>query len=235
MMIKNFKASEKIGDIVARFPKAAEVFKIYNIDFCCGGDRPLSQAIVEQKLNQKEILERLEEQYETLRSMELEDVDFRKRSMTELIDHILNTHHVFVKTELPRISDLITKILRVHSVEHGQTLSQVHKLFGSLRMEMEQHLIKEEEILFPKIKEYEQNPSDQLLAEIISVMEETENEHDGAGDLIKSLRTVTNDFNAPGNSCASFVLTYKRLEEFESDLFQHIHLENNILFPKIKA
>jgi regulator of cell morphogenesis and NO signaling len=233
-MIKNFKASEKIGDIVSRFPKASEIFKSYNIDFCCGGDRPLSQAMEEQHLNQREILDKLEEKYDELRNIELEEIDFRKLSMTELIDHIMNTHHVFVKTELPRIGDLIAKILRVHSVEHGQELLQVHKLFSNLRMEMEQHLIKEEEILFPKIKEYEKNPSDQLLAEIASVIEETENEHDGAGDLIKSLRKVTNGFTAPGNSCASFVLTYKRLEEFESDLFQHIHLENNILFPRLK-
>lgn len=233
-MIKNFKASEKIGDIVSRFPKASEIFKAYNIDFCCGGDRPLSQAMEEQHLNQREVLDKLEEKYEELRNMQLEEIDFRKLSMTELIDHIMNTHHVFVKTELPRISDLIVKILRVHSVEHGQDLLQVHKLFSNLRMEMEQHLIKEEEILFPKIKEYEQNPSDQLLAEITSVMEETENEHDGAGDLIKSLRKVTNGFTAPNDGCTTFALTYKKLEEFESDLFQHIHLENNILFPRLK-
>lgn len=233
-MIKNFKANEKIGDIVARFPKAADIFKEFNIDFCCGGDRPLAQAIEEQKLSSKEVLDRLDKKYQELRNIQLEETDFRKLSMTELIDHILNTHHVYVKTELPRISEFINKILKVHGFDHGEELLQVHRLFSNLKMEMEQHLIKEEEMLFPRIKEYEENKNEETLNDIIAVMLETENEHDAAGDLIKALRKTTNGFKAPGNTCTTFVMTYKMLEGFEADLFQHVHLENNILFPRLK-
>jgi len=231
---QTFNSLDKIGDVVARFSKAGEIFMEYNIDFCCGGNRTLSVAINEQNLNENEMIDRLNSAYEEMKSKNIEDRDWTKEPLSEIIDYVVNTHHAYLQKELPNISKLVTTILRVHGVDHGDVLSRVHKLFHSLKMELEQHLIKEETILFPIIKEYEKNPSQELLDKGIKVMRETENEHEGAGDIIKELRKITNQFTAPPSGCTTFCLTYEKLSELESDLFQHIHLENNILFPRFE-
>jgi len=101
-------------------------------------------------------------------------------------------------------------------------------------MELEQHLIKEEEILFPLIKKYEDNPTAENLNKAITVMNETEDEHEAAGDILKEMRKLTNGFKAPENGCNTFVKTYEKIEAIEKDLFNHIHLENNILFERLK-
>ncbi|WP_425447138.1 iron-sulfur cluster repair di-iron protein [Dethiothermospora halolimnae] len=234
-MKKMFSSSEKIGDIVARFPKASDVFQRYNIDFCCGGDRPLKDAIDKHNIDENKLLAELENEYEEMKNIITKNTDWNKASFSDLIDHIVNTHHSYLQKELPIISELVTKILRVHGIDHGDVLTRVHKLFNQLKGELEQHLIKEEEILFPIIKEYEENPSEELRAKGIKVMEETENEHDNAGDILKELRKITDNYTVPPSGCRSFSLTYEKLEELESDLFRHIHLENNILFVRFEG
>ncbi|GLC30647.1 iron-sulfur cluster repair di-iron protein [Clostridium omnivorum] len=228
-----FHSSQKIGEIVTKFPKSADILKEYRIDFCCGGDRPLITAIKEQGLNEAEILDRINNLYEEVKSVKTEDIDWEKESMSKLIDHVVNTHHAYLGVELPIISELTTKILRVHGEGHPE-LSKVHKLFHSLKMELEQHLIKEEEIEFPLIKKYEENPSKEALEKILKVEKELEEEHVGAGDILKELRKITKDYAVPEDGCNSYRLTYKKLEELEADTFQHIHLENNILFPRLE-
>lgn len=229
--MKNFEVTQSLGDIVAIMPKASEVFKKYNIDFCCGGQRPLGEAIKEKKLNEKEVLEGLNVAFSEL-NKSIDDVDFREVPSSELIDYIVNTHHVFVAKILPEISELTTKILRVHGTNHND-LFRIHKLAHDLKTELDQHLIKEEEILFPMIKEYDKAPSSDLLERIKKTMKETEDEHEVAGDVLKELRKITVDYAVPKDGCTTYLLTYKKLQELESDLFQHIHLENNILFKRL--
>ncbi len=122
--------------------------------------------------------------------------------------------------------------MRVHGINHN-VLFRVHKLFSMLKTELEQHLLKEEQILFPLIKEYDINPSVNQLQKINEVINETEEEHEGAGDILKELRKITNDFKVPNDGCNTYVIAFKIIEELESDLFQHIHLENNILFKRM--
>jgi regulator of cell morphogenesis and NO signaling len=229
-----FHSSQKIGEIVTKFPKAADVLKEYRIDFCCGGDRLLLTAIKEQGLPEPEILDKINNLYEEFKNIKTEDRNWVEAPLGELIDHIVNTHHAYLGEELPRISNLTTKILRVHG-EHHPELSHVHKLFHSLKMELDQHLIKEETIQYPAIKEYEKSKSEASLNKAVSVNKELENEHTGAGDILKELRRVTNDFTAPEDGCNTYKLTYAKLEELENDTFQHIHLENNILFPRLMS
>jgi regulator of cell morphogenesis and NO signaling len=231
-MSKLFSSSEKIGDIAARFSKAMEVFKDYNIDFCCGGDKPLNNVLKEQNINEEELLAKLEEAYNKILGMKVNETDWNSIPLTELIDHIINTHHAFLVKNLPRLSSLTAKILRVHGVGHEE-LSKVHRLFHNLKLELEQHLIKEEEIVFPLIKEFEQAPSAETLKAAERVIEELEAEHEGAGDILKELRQITSNYTLPEDGCNTYVLTYNLLEELEGDLFQHIHLENNILFPRL--
>jgi regulator of cell morphogenesis and NO signaling len=227
------KSSDSIGYIAANLPKSMEVFRDYNIDFCCGGNRPLIEAIREERLDENEIMAKLEEAYNKTLVIENVDIDFNKLSYSDLIDYIVNTHHVYLENELPKVYELVTKILRVHGSNHNE-LQKVHRLFASLKTELEEHLIKEEETEFPLIKKYEQNPSSESLMEVVSVMEELENEHEGSGDIIKELRKITNGYEIPSDVCNTFKLTYQKLQEIEADTFKHIHLENNILFQRIK-
>jgi regulator of cell morphogenesis and NO signaling len=231
-MDNRFEASEKIGDIVSRFPKAGDVFKKYNIDFCCGGNRPLSEAIEGSGLNEGEILHKLDEAYADTMTLKGRDIDWRTAPLSSLADYIVDTHHAYLHKELPQLSELTAKILRVHGMRHKE-LAKVHTLFSTLRMDLEQHLIKEEELLFPLIRDYEKKPSPSMLDEMIRAKDELESEHTGAGDIVKELRRITNHYTVPEDGCTTFAMTLNRLEAMESDLFQHIHLENNILFKRL--
>lgn len=233
-MENTFNSSQKIGAIVAKFPKAGMFFQEYQIDYCCGGDRPLSVAIAEQNINETELIGKLNQAYEDFKTLGSNETDWWVASYDNLVDYIVNTHHVFLNNELPKLSDLTTKILRVHGPHHPE-LSKVHKLFHTLKLELDQHLIKEEQILFPLIMDYEDEPSLDNLNKILEVIEELEEEHVGAGDILKELRSVTKDYAIPGDVCSTFTLTYQKLHAMELDLFTHIHLENNILFPRLES
>lgn len=228
-----FKSMDKIGDIVARFPNASDIFKAYKVDFCCGGNRPLLEAIKEQNIDEEKLISELNNAYEKAMSLKNEDIDWTKESFSKLIDYVVNTHHSYLQVELPNLSELTAKILRAHGENHPE-LSKVFKLFHSLKMELEQHLIKEEEILFPAIKDYEVNPNSELYEKAVKTIKETEEEHEGAGDILKELRKITKDYEVPSDGCRTYLVAYKKLEELEGDLFQHIHLENNILFPRFQ-
>lgn len=227
-----FKSTQSVGEIVSIMPKASEIFKKYKIDFCCGGDRPLIDVINEQNLSESEILKKLEEAFDE-KKIGQNSRNFRQMSPGELTKYIENTHHVYVKRTLPELSELTTKIMRVHGANH-EVLFKVHKLFSILKAELEQHLFKEEEILFPLIEEYDRSPSDETLTKVKKVMNETEDEHEAAGTILKELRKITEDFKVPEDGCSTYCLAFNKLEEFEADLFQHIHLENNILFKNLE-
>lgn len=230
-----FTSNQKIGDIVAKFPNASEVFKEYKIDFCCGGDRPLKAAIKEQGLNEQEVLNKINTLYEDFKNKNnLEEKNWVEAPFDQLVDHILNVHHAYLHENLPKIGELTAKILRVHGNSHPE-LFKVHKLFNSIKTELEAHLIKEETIQYPAIKEYEKTKTIADLDNAIKIIKELEEEHTGAGDILKELREVTDDYAVPDDGCPTFKLTYDKLQELESDLFQHIHLENNILFPRLFA
>lgn len=229
------RSSEKIGDIVARFPSAADVFKEYKIDFCCGGDRPLNTVIKEQGLSEEEIIHKINNLFEKIKSTTaLKDKNWLEAPLSELVDHILNTHHAYLHENLPIISELTTKIMRVHGENHPE-LIKVYKLFHTIKMELELHLTKEETLQYPAIREYEQSRSEADLNKAIKIIKELEDEHTGAGNILKELREITNEFELPKDACTTYGLTYTKLQELEADLFQHIHLENNILFPRLIA
>lgn len=226
-----FSINDKIGDIVVKLPKAGDVFKEFQIDFCCGGGRTLSEAIDEKRLNEEDVLRKLQKAYEKTQELKDGNNDWIKASFSDLIDYVINTHHAYLNEELPKLSQLTKTIYRVHGSNHSE-LSKVYKLFHTLKMELEEHLIKEEEIVFPLIKEYESNQSHETLEKALKTIEELENEHDAAGDILKELRKVTENYTMPSDGCESYGLTYRGLELLESDIFQHIHLENNIMFPR---
>ncbi|KHD34964.1 ScdA [Clostridium acetobutylicum] len=227
-----FNVNQKIGDIVVKFPRAIEILKRYKIDFCCGGDRVLEEAIKEQGLNGQEIIDEINEDYNKYIMEEVKDRDWATEPYSKLIEHVINTHHAYLNETLPRLSELTTKILRVHGAKHSE-LAKVHKLLHSLKMELEQHLIKEEEIVFPLIQEYERTGNNETLSNAVEKIIELEEEHEGAGSILKELREVTKNYELPEDACNSYKVAYKLLEDVEDDTFRHIHLENNIMFPRL--
>jgi len=227
----DFKSNQSVGEIVSIMPRASEIFKQYRIDFCCGGNKPLIDAIRENDLDEGEVLKKLNEAFKANEEIKKGGKDFRKMSPGELIEYIESTHHVYVKKTLPELSELTIKIMSVHGAKHP-ALFIVHELFSKLKAELEQHLIKEEEILFPLIKEYSKDPGAELLARINKVKSDLEEEHEGAGNILKELRKITEDYKVPKDGCNTYFATFDRIKELESDLFEHIHLENNILFKK---
>ena len=231
--MNTFNSNQKIGEIVVKFPNAADIFKEYKVDFCCGGDRLLITAIKEKGINEAEILESINVAYEKSKNnINLKDKNWMEMPFDELVDYIVNVHHGYLYENLPKISELTTKILRVHGEIHPE-LSKVHKLFHTIKMELEAHLIEEETIQYPAIKAYLRSNSEVDLNRAINIIEQLQDEHTGAGDILKELRRVTNDYDIPADVCNSYRLTYAKLQEMESDLFQHIHLESNILFTRL--
>jgi regulator of cell morphogenesis and NO signaling len=230
--MNKFNSTQKIGDIVNAFPKAAEIFKEYKIDFCCGGNRPLIAAIEEQNVNETELLNKLNSAYENY-EVSSKDKNWFDADTDDIIEQILNKHHAYLWSELPVISKLSTTILRVHGQHHPE-LSKVHRLFNTLKMELEDHLTKEETIQYPAIKEYQKSGSLDDLKKAVDIINDLEAEHTGAGNILKELSEITKDYSIPEDVCETFEKTYSKLKELEADIFQHIHLENNILFPRLR-
>ncbi len=229
-----FSLQDRIGDIVAALPKATEVFSKYKIDFCCGGSRSLEEVINEKGIDGEAVLADLDTAHAEAQAMKDKQVDWREAPYGEFIDYIVNTHHAYTNQALSELSQLVTTILRVHGSSHPE-LSKLHRLFHSLKLELEQHFITEEEVVYPLIKQYEKDGSRETLAKAVEAFDQLESEHEGAGDILKEMREITSEYTLPSDACSTFDRTYALLQELETDLFQHIHLENNILHPRLRA
>ena len=233
-MVDVFHASDTLGTVVTKFPNAATIFQGFGIDFCCGGARTLEEAVSEKELSLEGFMITLNDAWSEQLNQDLQITDWAKASLTELVDHILQHHHAYLHQNLPEIGELTTKILRVHGANHGDVLSRLHRQFHFFKMEMEEHLIKEETIVFPLIKQYEETHSTNLLEEANQAIENLEKEHEQAGALLKAMREITNDYELPADACRTYTRTFQLLEEMESDTFLHVHLENNIVFPRLQ-
>jgi regulator of cell morphogenesis and NO signaling len=232
-MEKTINADQKLGEIVSIFPEASEIFNELKIDYCCGGHDTLSEVLKKKGLPKDEIVEKLNSKYENFINSNEDYIDWRNEKPSRLIKYILVSHHDYTKKELREIDPLMFKILKVHFKHHSEELLKVHRLFGNLKIELEEHLIKEEEQLFPLIQAYEAAGHDGLKEEILQTIKDTEHEHDAAGGILKELEKVTRDYNAPEGSCTTFKLVYAKIHELEKDLFKHIYLENSVLFNMI--
>lgn len=227
-----FTPDALVRDIVLQFPKAADYFKAKRIDFCCGGAKPLAEAAAERGLDQEIIIGDLNKLFEEY-PVPQEEIAWNTAPSEELIDHIINKHHRYLREELPLISQNVTKVYRVHGGDSPH-LEELYNLFNTLKEELLTHTAKEEEDEFPKLLTYDANPSEEALTALRESLVELESEHDGAGDILRKMRSITDDFTPPAHACTTYRLTYARLEELESMTFEHVHLENNILFPRFQ-
>ena len=217
-----------LGDIVTKDIRTASIFKNAGIDFCCGGNKNFEQACQEKGIDPSGI--------ETLiNSVTNEPVNnsqnFSEWDVSFLCDYIVNTHHKYVTKALPELDFYINKITSVHGENHPE-LNEVLFLFGKLQNELREHMKKEEEVLFPSIKEAISHDSGDAKSKISTEISRMKGEHEFAGEAMDRINELTGKYNLPADGCNSFRLTYQMLEKFEDDLHIHVHLENNILYPK---
>lgn len=233
-MTQTFTGDTHVSEIVKQCPQAADIFKRNRIDFCCGGNRPLSEATDKSKRSTEDILEEVNALYQRKQEMNEKSIDWDAASSSELIEHIIYKHHQFLTDELPQLTPYVTKVFRVHGQNHPH-LGRIHQLFNQLKVELEQHIVKEETEYFPTLLRHETAPTAETRRELDDILASLESEHAAAGDILKELRHITNDYTPPEGACGTYRLVYQRLEALESDTFEHIHLENNILFPRARA
>ncbi|MEW6208850.1 MAG: iron-sulfur cluster repair di-iron protein [Acidobacteriota bacterium] len=233
MMISSTKT---VRELALEMPGATEVFEKIGIDYCCGGAQSLSEACVKVGKPIEQVLPMLEEIVSKSDTKE-EKIDWRVRRLAKLTHYIVNKHHAFTRRELGRLSLLIAKVCSAHSARHPE-LVLIQSLFQSLEHDLLPHMHKEEQILFPYIERMEEaiRRSERMptafFGTVRSPIRMMMLEHDNAGELLRAIRDASKDFKVPEDGCASYELLYEGLKEFEHDLHQHIHLENNILFPR---
>lgn len=220
-----------VRDLAGAAPGAARVFEKFGIDYCCGGERSLAQACLAAKVNLQEVVEALERP-----QTQSGDRDWQSATLADLAKHVVAKHHKYVRQEIRRIIPLSAEVAGLHGKNHPE-LEGIQRSFYKLAEELTAHLMKEERMLFPYIEQLElaadsgshpAAPFGTLKNPVRMMMME----HDSAGELLLEMRQVTNDYKLPEDACISFQMLYRELKEFETDLRQHIHLENNILFPR---
>ncbi|WP_152396193.1 iron-sulfur cluster repair di-iron protein [Paenibacillus guangzhouensis] len=219
-----------VRDAVLQYPAASDVFKRLKIDFCCGGNRPIQEAAEARGLDAAAVVQQLNDMKQSAPSIGI-GMDWQYMSSRALIEYIVKKHHQYLRDQLPQIAANVERVYHVHGGDQPH-LVQMAELFRQLRAELEAHIAKEEEISFPLIMRAEEDAGVVSHTDVRAVVAELEGEHDGAGNLLKQLREVTNDFTPPEHACTTYRITYARLEELEGMTFEHVHLENNVLFQR---
>lgn len=228
----NITEKKTIAEVVTENIKSAHIFKKHGIDFCCGGGITIQKACKKTKTDYAVLKKELETVDSVSRAYDYDSWD-----LIFLIDHIQNVHHTYVEENITLLIQYANKVAKVHG-EHYPEVIEINKLFTEVVNELTVHMKKEELILFPYVKQlvaskkensYLQKPPFGTVENPIHMME---SEHENAGDVFKEIARLTNNYTVPEGACNTFKALYAKLDEFEQDLHQHIHLENNILFPK---
>jgi regulator of cell morphogenesis and NO signaling len=225
--------SKTVRELAIEVPNATRIFETLGIDYCCGGHKSLEEACAIANTPVDRVMLALDQGIAA--AAPATERDWNTAALDVLVDHIVGKHHAYIKSEVPRLQALISKVVGVHGRNHPE-LHQVQAAFTELGNELAAHLIKEEQILFPYIKHMVsgdkcpscfgtvQNPIRMMMVE-----------HDNAGGKLREIRRATSDYTLPQDACFSYGTLFNALLEFEADLHQHIHLENNILFPRAIA
>lgn len=230
----NFESTQTVAEIATSHPESVRVFQKLGIDFCCGGRMPLAQACEKMGLSVDETLAALEAEFGRQGIVIEPSTDGR---LEDLVNRILDSHHVFTREETDRLRPLMAKVASVHGERHPE-LVRVRGLFEALCADLESHLMKEEQILFPYViatersREGSDDAPGSCFGTVQSPITVMEMEHERVGEILAELRDLTNGYAAPEDACNSFRALYHGLAELEADLHRHIHLENNVLFPR---
>jgi regulator of cell morphogenesis and NO signaling len=225
--------TKTVRELALEVPNATRVFEKLKIDYCCGGGRNIAEACRAVGVRPDELARLLDEAGAARDGAR----DIAGGPLSDLVRHILDTHHVYTREESARIRALLDKVCGKHGENHPE-LREVRALFLKLDADLQPHMFKEEQILFPYILRLEAAraaggvPPFAPFGTVNNPVRMMMFEHDTAGDLLREIRAAAEDFRAPGDACISFRTLYQALEDFEKDLHQHIHLENNVLFPR---
>jgi regulator of cell morphogenesis and NO signaling len=211
-----------VGTLAAEFPLATRVLARQGIDYCCGGGRPLEAVCNEKDLDPEQLLGEIRRELE---STTVSTDRWVEAPLSDLIDHILTAYHVPLKEELPRLEAMAKKVLAVHRDKDPERLSELVAVYQGLHAELAPHMMKEEEILFPMIR---QGRGTEAGGPVAVMMEE----HESAGEALRRLRELTDDYTVPDEACNTWRALWHGLAALEESLHEHIHLENNILFPR---
>ena len=227
-----------VRDLAVAVPGATRVFEEMGIDYCCGGSKPLPEACSKAGIPLQDITEALDRA--KARYAKDAPADWQSSSLTELAAYIVEKHHVYTQNEISRLEPLSAKVASVHAERHPE-LIRVQGLVHALGSDLKGHMLKEEQVLFPRIHQLEEAAQssealpDGYLDFIRMPVQCMMQEHDAAGEILKELREVSDGYAVPADGCISYKTLYQAIQELERDLHQHIHLENNILFPRALA
>lgn len=220
-----------VGDLVTQRPSRSRVFEKLGIDYCCGGKRPLAELCEEKGLDANLILTVL---LASETDAAADEDDWSQSSLTKLADHIEQTHHAYLKRELPRLGAMVRKVAAVHGVRHPWML-EIDGVYAGFAAEMESHMLKEEQMLFPMIRcleSGEAGPAGDCGPGIGNPVRVMEHEHDDAGRALQRMRDLSDGFTPPADACNTFRAMLDGLAELEVDTHRHVHKENSILFPR---
>lgn len=232
----SISATKLVKDLALEIPTATNIFEKFGIDYCCGGTKSLQDACASVGVATNEVVDMLD-QASQLKNISQEFGDWRKQKLANLVNYILVTHHAYVKTEIPRLTTLLAKVVNKHGINHKE-LYKVEEKFTLLTQDLNAHMHKEEQVLFPYIISFEEAKEKNFplpqscFGKISNPIRVMFSEHDVAGEILRQIRVLTNDYTVPKDACTSFTLLYQGLEAFEKDLHKHVHLENNVLFPR---
>ena len=228
-------ATQTVREIVQKQPSSIGVFEEYDIEFCCGGDKPLAEACAAKDVDVESVIVALEAA--AYRNENVQAYDWAEESLEALTAYIVAKHHAFCKRELPRLAGLAAKVFNQHGGTNPE-LALIRSKFAQLAEELTEHLAEEEVLVFPMIVSLEHNNrtidhegglSPTSIGDPVSALIR---DHDHAGTLLAGIRSLSRDFTVPDNACSSLQTFYTGLRDFEQDLHRHVHLENNILFPR---
>ncbi len=224
----NISSDHRLAEIVDLVPGAPRVLESFDLDYCCGGQRPLGDACDLAGIDVAEVIEAL---------AGLDDgpaPDWVPMSPALLVDHLEATHHAYLHAELPRIEALADKVVGVHGARHPE-LVEVARLCTSLREDLEPHMAKEERVLFPMVRELASavSPPSFHCGSVANPISMMMREHEQTGSILEALRSQTDGYHAPDDACASYRALYEALDALEADTHLHIHKENNVLFPAV--
>lgn len=232
----NIQPTSTIGDLAVGIPGATRVFEALGIDYCCGGNRRLDEVCRVSNLPVEQVIRSLAEAEESP-AAKPQSEEWLQTSLASLQAYIVDFHHTFTRKELNRLESLLHKVCSVHGQNHAELL-QLQAVFQRLKEDLLPHMLKEEQVLFPYIEKLEQATLEQeslarpFFGTVQNPVRMMMFEHEAAGDMLAEVRLLTNNYRVPPEGCISYKTLYEALRDFEYDLHQHIHLENNLLFPR---
>jgi regulator of cell morphogenesis and NO signaling len=232
-MTVTINPASSVGELVIERPIRSRVFERFGIDYCCGGKIPLEEACRRRGVPLEAVVEAIQAEDDQTGGSPR---DWSQSSLAELCEHIVTTHHGYLREELPRLSVLMEKVARVHGENHPE-LIECRRVFLGFVDDLTSHMEKEERILFPMIASMEQTQvaGPFHCGSISSPIRMMEHEHDGAGDAMARMRELTGDYLPPEGACNSYRALLDGLARLEQNMHQHVHKENNILFPRAEA